>query len=1183
MIFELAKDIHDAIRMMPREHSKHRILELLEEAIHRDIHFIASHPTTLFQCMWNTCWWYDCPDAAKHYEGLEDRWQATSPWENHDEKCYPLLESWRDEKQALISGFFWLRSRRPPLVRLGSALRMVLQGHSSELKAVAFTRNSRHIASVSIDGTMKVWDAASGCDILSIEGHANMAFVTDSSPDNILMQDLGRSRNLCVKVLAAGYTPDGSRIGMALEDNTIRILDTKSGAEIQRLKAVHSRTISITYCADGRQVVAEFWHDGVRLWDKSNGQVLGYLRGYTACVRCAAISSDGDKAVSGSDDGSIRVWKAATGQLLLILDGHKEPVLHVAFSPLGDRIVSISEDRTLRVWDVERGIEIAHHTDLPAKKVAFSSDGKAIIVALDDDSLLVWNDGNVRIHSHSVEGPSCIDLDSIQFSSSGFTIRDRAWEQHRSSSHDMNPDYIRLVYNRCMAAGGSILKPSFRQDLAPIVGVQGCWGSIPDDELQKFRLRAEKITCVAFSPDGSWLAAGAGDQGDRSIRIWDVGTGETICCLRGHDDDVRSVAFSPDSRRVISRSSGWIYLWSIENGIELWRFKSRYGNCVAYSPDGRRFAIDSGQDIQVWDAECRLLLQCFRGHENDVQALTFSTDGQILASASSGDFVSDNPDASVRLWSVDSGAELKCFRTGSDAITCIAFEPDNSAIIAGYKNERVCVWSLERELGQAHIQGEKDSVIRSVACSHDGCQLAVGRTDGCIQFWDIQTGLFLQGTKEGKDWVDMMQFSPDGNQLLSVSNSTLHIWNSHNVEHLFTLNAHQDAVECSTYSLNGQMIASGGGYEDGYVCLWNSHNGALLYKLGGYGGDDSIFAEGSCASVESLDFALKGDLIIARFRGSLGWEEYFKLFTMRWEEGFIVIWDTRTGQFAFSIPCIVHISHAPDGSQALKVSGFDRVNAETEEGKPLWSVQIGTQVLCADYCPSGKFIAMGLSDGTLSVRKSKDGGEVMRLVGHESEIEFVTYSLDGTCIITWSVDGTLRVWNVEKGSQLLCVAGQNPAVTSAMHSPDGRRILVGFNDGRMQTLDSATGVPLWSSLGHGTSKVLGRYSHDGMQILSCTLSPLVALKVLDANTGACLRVIQCSGGIETVQSVRDLEAKASYQIISADLGMCVVETASKRPVAWFSTKLYPSELVPNRHTWVGISGSHPYILSLEGN
>ena len=68
MIFELAQDFHDALEVMPKEHPRQRILSLIEEAIRRDIHFIDRHPTTLFQCMWNTCWQFDREGGNKPYE-----------------------------------------------------------------------------------------------------------------------------------------------------------------------------------------------------------------------------------------------------------------------------------------------------------------------------------------------------------------------------------------------------------------------------------------------------------------------------------------------------------------------------------------------------------------------------------------------------------------------------------------------------------------------------------------------------------------------------------------------------------------------------------------------------------------------------------------------------------------------------------------------------------------------------------------------------------------------------------------------------------------------------------------------------------------------------------------------------------------------------------------------------------
>ena len=67
MIFDLIKDFADVVDAMPEEHPRRRILKLLNRAICRDFHFIDRHPTTLFECLWNTCWWHDCPEAARHY------------------------------------------------------------------------------------------------------------------------------------------------------------------------------------------------------------------------------------------------------------------------------------------------------------------------------------------------------------------------------------------------------------------------------------------------------------------------------------------------------------------------------------------------------------------------------------------------------------------------------------------------------------------------------------------------------------------------------------------------------------------------------------------------------------------------------------------------------------------------------------------------------------------------------------------------------------------------------------------------------------------------------------------------------------------------------------------------------------------------------------------------------------
>ena len=117
-VFKLADDFASAVCALPPDRPQRRILGLLDEAIRRDIHFIARHaedyPQALFQCVWNHGWWYDCPDAAQRYEEPEGGWNQPPPWERTGPKLHDLLERWRADKETRAPDFPWLRSHRPP-------------------------------------------------------------------------------------------------------------------------------------------------------------------------------------------------------------------------------------------------------------------------------------------------------------------------------------------------------------------------------------------------------------------------------------------------------------------------------------------------------------------------------------------------------------------------------------------------------------------------------------------------------------------------------------------------------------------------------------------------------------------------------------------------------------------------------------------------------------------------------------------------------------------------------------------------------------------------------------------------------------------------------------------------------------------------------------------------------------
>nr|POF14216.1 vegetative incompatibility protein het-e-1 [Quercus suber] len=487
-------------------------------------------------------------------------------------------------------------------------------------------------------------------------------------------------------------------------------------------------------------------------------------------------------------------------------------------------------------------------------------------------------------------------------------------------------------------------------------------------ETQKFEGHDSYVVAVAFSPDGQVIAS---TSGDRTIRLWNVVTGEQTQKLEGHDGDLSAVAFSSDGQIIASASTDQtVRLWNAVTGEQIHKLEGHNGivNSVAFSLDGQVIASAShDRTVRLWNTATGEQRQKLEGHSGYVGEVAFSPTVQVIVS------VSD--DRTIRLWNATTGEQMQMMEGHDGRIRAVDFSPDGQVIASGLDDQTVRLWSLATGEQTQKLEGH-DNWVKSVAFSPDGQVIASASDDRTVRLWNAATGEQTQKLGGHDDTVSTVVFSPGGRVVASASaDQTVRLWDAVTGKQTQKLEGHDDCIRAVAFSPDGQVVASTS--NDRTVRLWSEATGEQTREL-----------EGHDNWVKAVAFSPDGQVI-----------------ALASDDRTVRLWDVATGEQRQKLEGhdgrVSAVDFSPDGQVIASASDGQTVR--------LWNVVTGEQtqklewhdgnVSIVGFSHSGKVVASVSDNWTVRLWNAVTG-EMIQLIANINIACTIAFSADGKSIQT---------------------------------------------------------------------------------------------------------------------------------------------------------------------------------------
>lgn len=302
------------------------------------------------------------------------------------------------------------------------------------------------------------------------------------------------------------------------------------------------------------------------------------------------------------------------------------------------------------------------------------------------------------------------------------------------------------------------------------------------------------------------------------VRIWrGVKRGpQHRLSLKGHTELVRGVDISPDGKQALTAS--WdrtVRLWDLKTGQEIRRLQpiTERMNRAIFSPDGKT-ALTAGHHrmVRIWDLKTGREIRGFQGHTDGIWHIALSRNGKRA--------VSCGGNGTIRVWDLASGKQLHLLRD-SGGVEVATFSPDDKWIVSGGAGGITKVWDAEKGVLVRRLNDRKERVFAALF-TPKGDQVITAGVHGPVRVWDFQTGKSVREMHGHEGPIICADLSPDGTQIVSAGrDGTVRLWELSTGKELYRFRGHAEGTNAVTFSSDGKFILSGGGaVKDFDVNLW---------------------------------------------------------------------------------------------------------------------------------------------------------------------------------------------------------------------------------------------------------------------------------------------------------------------------------------------------------------------------